>query len=50
MKKIIIILEITDQETVDAYEDVHQDLIFEDMIYGSLLDVCEIVDVGVVVE
>jgi hypothetical protein len=45
MKKLVIILEISDEETVKNYQDVHQNLILEDLRHGNLIDVCEIKDV-----
>jgi hypothetical protein len=47
--KIIITLEITDPETVEAYKDCHKDIIDDDLRSrsGSLIDVCEVVSVKV---
>jgi len=43
--KIRIVLEIDDAETVDNYKDVHPELIFEDLRWGSLINYASIVSV-----
>lgn len=42
---MIIVLKITDSETLEAYKNIHPDLIFADLINGNLLQVCELVEV-----
>jgi len=44
--KLVLHLEITDPETVENYKDVHQDLILEDIIHGTLADQLEMVAVS----
>lgn len=43
MKKIIIVLEITDPETVEAYWDTDKEIIFDDLQNGLLLEMCDLV-------
>jgi hypothetical protein len=45
MRKIIITVEITDPEDVADYWDVADKLIEEDLQFGSLMEVCELVSV-----
>jgi hypothetical protein len=47
-KKIVLIMEITDQETVDGYIDVCKELILEDIAYGTLGEQLEIVSKNIV--
>lgn len=42
---LTIVLQITDKETIEAYKDVDMDLILEDIRYGTLADMCNIIDV-----
>jgi hypothetical protein len=43
MKKIVITLQITDPETVEAYADVTAGFIYEDLLCGSLMEETELV-------
>lgn len=43
-EEIKITVKISDQETLDAYQGVCQELLFDDMKNGNLLDYCEIVE------
>lgn len=47
-REIIITLRITDEETVENYADVHPEIIWDDLSFGTLMDHCEVV--GVVVQ
>ena len=38
MRKIIIVLEITEEETVENYFDIDNDLISDDLFQGSLME------------
>ena len=38
-----ITIRIADPETIEAYKDVHPELIFQDMMTGTLLEHCELV-------
>ena len=42
---LTITLQITDEETVEAYKDVHPDLILQDIRDGNLANMCDMVDV-----
>jgi hypothetical protein len=44
-KMIIIVLEINDPETVDAYSECDKSFIEEDLRGGTLLEMCDIVEV-----
>lgn len=45
MNKIQITIEITDQETVEAYADIPDDIIFSDLVDGDLRKVISLVQV-----
>ena len=45
MKEIIITLKISNPETVHDYKDIHDDIIFDDLSKGCLLEECELVSV-----
>lgn len=45
---IIITLRITDPETVEVYHNVHPEIIYSDMVAGTLSDKCEMVGMEVV--
>ncbi len=47
MKKIIITLQITDQETVADYAENNQEIFIEDITHGSLGELCELIDVKI---
>lgn len=45
MKKIKITLEIEDQEAVENYFDIHDELIFEDLVRGNLINYAKLVKI-----
>jgi len=42
---LTIVLQITDAETIEAYKDADHTIILEDIVHGTLGEMCDIVDV-----
>jgi len=43
--KIQIILEITDKETLDAYSNIDNSFIEDDLRNGTLMEMCDVVEI-----